>query len=88
MAKLIDAYRLIDSPRNVPMYIERRGEAQIVFEVAWRYDEKWHTVGMLGGHRCFDIDTWNWKWRAWDSMPTKKEREKEPWFQEEKHEDC
>ena len=81
MAKLIDAYRLIDRPRNVPMYIERRGETQIVFEVAWSYDEKWHTVGTLGSHWGYDIDQWNITWRAWDSMPTEAERSRAKWLE-------
>ena len=79
MAKLIDPVKLIENPRNTPMYVEIRDMENISFQVAWRYDEKWHMIGILGSHIGYGIDEWNKNWRAWDAYPKKEERAAEPW---------
>ena len=80
MAKLIDPIGLIENPKNTPMYVEIRDMENISFQVAWSYDEKYHTVGILGSRIGYGIDEWNKNWRAWDAMPTKKERMAKRWM--------
>ena len=80
MAKLIDPGLLMEHPRNVPMYVEIRDMSNVSFQVAWRYDPKWHQVGILGSRIGYDIDGWNKNWRAWDAMPTMKERMAAKWL--------
>lgn len=80
MAKLIDPIALMEHPRNTPMYVEIRDMPNISFQVAWSYDEKWHHVNILGSRIAYDIDGWNKNWRAWDALPTKKERERVKWY--------
>ena len=82
MAKLIDPLKLMESPKNTPMYVETRGAERISFRVAWRYDEPRHAVGALGhGAVAYDIDEYNRRWRAWDGVPTTEERRAAEWLQ-------
>lgn len=53
----------------------------ITFQVAWRYDERWHMVGILGSRVGYDIDEFNKNWRAWDGVPTTEERRAAEWLQ-------
>ena len=70
MARLIDPVRLIEHPRNTPMFVEIRGQDEFRFKVAWKYDEEFHCVEMIGERVVYDIDTYNQTWRAWDVLPT------------------
>lgn len=83
MAKLIDAVRLIEKPKNTPMFIEYKGVEEFKFEVAWKYDEEIHSVCTLGSRIVYDIDGYNRRWRAWDTLPTTQEREAAAWLPEE-----
>lgn len=83
MAKLIDAVQLIENPKNVPMFVECRGEHEFRFRVGKKYDEEKHCVSMIGGRVVYDIDDYNRKWRAWDELPMAKEPENTPWLPEE-----
>lgn len=83
MAKLIDPIRLIEKPKNTPMFIECRGEEELPFKVAWKYNEETHRVSMVGRGAVYDIDGYNRWWRGWDELPTAKERKNTPWLPEE-----
>lgn len=80
MAKLIDTNLLLDTPKNVPMFVEIRDMAKLSFQVAWRYNERYHSIEVLGRRLFYDIDNWNRTWRAWDKMPTAAERESTAWL--------
>lgn len=79
MAKLLDPVRLIERPKNTPMFIESRGRDEFTFRVAWKYDEALHSVIPIGGKFRYDIDNWNVTWRAWDALPTSRERKAKRW---------
>ena len=83
MAKLIDAVQLIENPKNVPMFIECRGEDEYRFRVGKKYDEEMHCVSMIGGRVVYDIDDYNRKWRAWDELPTTEDLKNTPWLPED-----
>ena len=79
MAKLLDPIRLMEKPKNTPMFIEYRGEDELRFRVAWKYDDALHSVLPIGGKFRYDIDKWNVTWRAWDALPTRAERKAKRW---------
>lgn len=83
MAKLLDPIRLMEKPKNTPMFVEARGVDEMRFKVAWKYDEELHSIFPIGGKVRYDIDGWNKNWRAWDALPTQQERKAQRWLKVE-----
>jgi len=83
MAKLIDPIKLIEHPKNTPMFVECRGQKEFRFKVAWKYNEELHCVLPIGGKIRYDIDKYNIGWRAWDELPTEQDLDTTPWIRED-----
>ena len=79
MANLIDPIRLMEQPENVKLFIEERNDPVIYYRVGQRYDEEFHGLFVHCQACYYDMDQWEIRWRAWDELPTARERSRRPW---------